>query len=142
MLDPLLTYERYIDFIDASGKFYTILPKLKSLKRIEIANSDGRRDSLRTLVRGLPKPNHDTLSVLMLHLKRVERWSAVNGMPTVEIARIFGPLLLRANTKKSSGVSSVQITTIEKLLLHSDDIFADVSMEVSRLRPLHIIPMA
>lgn len=137
--NPLLTHELYIDFIDASGISCLSLPDLLNLTVTEIADIVERRETLHALVKRLPKSNYDTLNILMLHLKRVEKWSVENGMPAIKIAKVFGPLLLRASTKINSGKTSVQITTMEKLLLHAYDIFEKMSMDISSLRPLHIL---
>ncbi|KAK3078255.1 hypothetical protein LTS18_008052, partial [Coniosporium uncinatum] len=68
--DPLLTSERYDEFIEAA--------------RVE--EDTVRRDSVHAVINALPDPHYATLRALVLHLHRVGEHEAANRMSTSNIA--------------------------------------------------------
>ncbi|XP_026169740.1 rho GTPase-activating protein 12 isoform X8 [Mastacembelus armatus] len=77
--EPLFTYARFHDFVNA----------------IKISAHTQRVDSIKDLVRQLPKPNHDTMQALFKHLRKVTDHGEENRMNTQSVAIVFGPTLLR-----------------------------------------------
>ncbi|KAI9770652.1 MAG: hypothetical protein M1839_003073 [Geoglossum umbratile] len=75
--DPVLTGERYADFVKAAKIDHDLL----------------RREKMHALIHDLPKENSSTLSALALHLNRVQEKSAVNRMNIANLSPIFGPVL-------------------------------------------------
>ncbi|VCU39027.1 Bgt-2402-2 [Blumeria graminis f. sp. tritici] len=80
--DPLLTSAYYADFIEAS----------------KLENEILCRDSLHAIINNLPEPNYATLRAVILHLNRVQENSTVNRMNISNLAIVFGPSLMGANT--------------------------------------------
>jgi len=107
--DPLLTSEHYAGFIDA-------------------AKSDDdtvRRDSLHAIINSLPDPNYATLRALTLHLNRVTEAAASNRMNASNLAIVFGPTLMGANTGPNIQDAGWQVRVIETILNNTFQIFDD-----------------
>ncbi|XP_051530309.1 rho GTPase-activating protein 12-like isoform X2 [Myxocyprinus asiaticus] len=107
--EPLFTYASFNDFVDA------------------IKNSDYKQrvQSIKDLIKQLPKPNHETMKVLFKHLKRVIDHGEVNRMTTQSVAIVFGPTLLRPEieTGNMAVYMVYQNQIVELILLEYENIF-------------------
>ncbi|XP_059200566.1 rho GTPase-activating protein 12-like isoform X2 [Centropristis striata] len=107
--EPLFTYALFHDFISA------------------IKNPDYKQrvQSIKDLVRQLPKPNHDTMQALFKHLRKVIDYGEENRMTTQSVAIVFGPTLLRPETETwNIAVHMVyQNQIVELILLEYENIF-------------------
>ncbi|KAB8290521.1 hypothetical protein EYC80_010947 [Monilinia laxa] len=107
--DPLLTVEQYPAFIEAAKHDDEIV----------------RRDSLHAIINGLPDPNYATLRALTLHLNRVQESSASNRMNASNLAIVFGPTLMGANTGPNIQDAGWQVRVIHTILDNTYQIFDD-----------------
>ncbi|KAF7646617.1 hypothetical protein LDENG_00184530 [Lucifuga dentata] len=107
--EPLFTFTLFHDFITA----------------IKIPDYKQRVQSIKELVRQLPKPNHDTMQVLFKHLRKVIEHGDDNRMNTQSVAIVFGPTLLRPETETwNIAVHMVyQNQIVELILLDYENIF-------------------
>ncbi|XP_056627997.1 rho GTPase-activating protein 12b isoform X2 [Triplophysa dalaica] len=107
--EPLFTYTSFNDFVEA------------------IKNSDynQRVQSIKDLIKHLPKPNQETMKVLFQHLKRVIDHGEVNRMTTQSVAIVFGPTLLRPEieTGNMAVYMVYQNQIVELILLEYENIF-------------------
>ncbi|XP_051980980.1 rho GTPase-activating protein 12-like isoform X5 [Xyrauchen texanus] len=107
--EPLFTYASFNDFVEA------------------IKNSDYKQrvQSIKDLIKQLPKPNHETMKVLFKHLKRVIDHGEVNRMTTQSVAIVFGPTLLRPEieTGNMAVYMVYQNQIVELILLEYENIF-------------------
>uniref|UniRef100_A0AAZ1XQI5 Rho-GAP domain-containing protein n=1 Tax=Oreochromis aureus TaxID=47969 RepID=A0AAZ1XQI5_OREAU len=99
--EPLFTYNLFHDFVSH------------------------RVQSIKELVRQLPKPNHDTMQALFKHLRKVIDYGEENRMTTQSVAIVFGPTLLRPETETwNMAVHMVyQNQIVELILLEYESIF-------------------
>ncbi|KAH8782342.1 hypothetical protein F5882DRAFT_428823 [Hyaloscypha sp. PMI_1271] len=107
--DPLLTSEHYAGFIEAAKSDDDIV----------------RRDSLHAIINSLPDPNYATLRALTLHLHRVTEASSANRMNTSNLAIVFGPTLMGANTGPNIQDAGWQVRVIDTILQNTYQIFDD-----------------
>lgn len=107
--EPLFTYNLFHDFVSA----------------IKISDNKHRVQSIKELVRQLPKPNHDTMQALFKHLRKVIDYGEENRMTTQSVAIVFGPTLLRPETETwNMAVHMVyQNQIVELILLEYESIF-------------------
>ncbi|XP_074508393.1 rho GTPase-activating protein 12-like isoform X11 [Sebastes fasciatus] len=107
--EPLFTFALFHDFISA----------------IKISDYKQRVQSIKDLVRQLPKPNHDTMQTLFKHLRKVIDYGEENRMTTQSVAIVFGPTLLRPETETwNIAVHMVyQNQIVELILLEYENIF-------------------
>lgn len=107
--EPLFTYNLFHDFVSA----------------IKISDHKHRIQSIKELVRQLPKPNHDTMQALFKHLRKVIDYGEENRMTTQSVAIVFGPTLLRPETETwNMAVHMVyQNQIVELILLEYESIF-------------------
>ncbi|XP_037642851.1 rho GTPase-activating protein 12-like isoform X7 [Sebastes umbrosus] len=107
--EPLFTFALFHDFISA----------------IKIPDYKQRVQSIKDLVRQLPKPNHDTMQTLFKHLRKVIDYGEENRMTTQSVAIVFGPTLLRPETETwNIAVHMVyQNQIVELILLEYENIF-------------------
>uniref|UniRef100_UPI003AAFC9A3 rho GTPase-activating protein 12b isoform X6 n=1 Tax=Centroberyx gerrardi TaxID=166262 RepID=UPI003AAFC9A3 len=107
--EPLFTYGSFNDFVDA----------------IKSSDYKQRVNSIKDLIKQLPKPNHDTMQVLFKHLRRVIDHGEANRMTTQSVAIVFGPTLLRPETETGNiAVHMVyQNQIVELILLEYEGIF-------------------
>lgn len=107
--EPLFTYSLFHDFVSA----------------IKISDHKHRVQSIKELVRQLPKPNHDTMQALFKHLRKVIDYGEENRMTTQSVAIVFGPTLLRPETEtQNMAVHMVyQNQIVELILLEYESIF-------------------
>lgn len=107
--EPLFTYSLFNDFVSA----------------IKISDHKHRVQSIKELVRQLPKPNHDTMQALFKHLRKVIDYGEENRMTTQSVAIVFGPTLLRPETEMwNMAVHMVyQNQIVELILLEYESIF-------------------
>ncbi|KUJ07371.1 RhoGAP-domain-containing protein [Mollisia scopiformis] len=107
--DPLMTAEQYGAFIEAAKNDDDIV----------------RRDSLHAIINSLPDPNYATLRALTLHLNRVQENSAANRMNASNLAIVFGPTLMGANTGPNIQDAGWQVRVIDTILQNTYQIFDD-----------------
>ncbi|XP_035853987.1 rho GTPase-activating protein 12b isoform X8 [Sander lucioperca] len=107
--EPLFTYGSFDDFVDA----------------IKCSDYKQRVNSIKDLIKKLPKPNHDTMQGLFKHLRRVIDHGEANRMTTQSVAIVFGPTLLRPETETGNiAVHMVyQNQIVELILLEYESIF-------------------
>lgn len=107
--EPLFTYALFHDFVNA----------------IKSSDYKQRLQSIKDLVRQLPKPNHDTMQALFKHLRRVVEHGEENRMTIQSVAIVFGPTLLRPETETwNMAVHMVyQNQIVELILIEYDNIF-------------------
>uniref|UniRef100_A0A668A0P8 Rho GTPase activating protein 12b n=1 Tax=Myripristis murdjan TaxID=586833 RepID=A0A668A0P8_9TELE len=107
--EPLFTFALFHDFV--SG--------------IKIPDNRQRVQTIKELVKQLPKPNHDTMQVLFKHLRKVIDYGEENRMTTQSVAIVFGPTLLRPETETwNMAVHMVyQNQIVELILLEYESIF-------------------
>ncbi|KAL3988897.1 hypothetical protein ACER0C_013215 [Sarotherodon galilaeus] len=107
--EPLFTYNLFHDFVSA----------------IKISDYKHRVQSIKELVRQLPKPNHDTMQALFKHLRKVIDYGEENRMTTQSVAIVFGPTLLRPETETwNMAVHMIyQNQIVELILLEYESIF-------------------
>ncbi|KAL0966495.1 hypothetical protein UPYG_G00295950 [Umbra pygmaea] len=107
--EPLFTFSLFHDFVNA----------------IKIPDYKQRVQSVKELVKQMPRPNRDTMQVLFKHLRKVIDQSEVNRMTTQSIAIVFGPTLLRPETEMwNMAVHMVyQNQIVELILLEYEGIF-------------------
>uniref|UniRef100_A0A1A8R7D3 Rho GTPase activating protein 12a n=1 Tax=Nothobranchius rachovii TaxID=451742 RepID=A0A1A8R7D3_9TELE len=125
--EPLFTYPLFNDFVSA----------------IKIPDYKQRLQSIRELVRQLPKPNHDTLQALFKHLKKVIEHGEENRMTTQSVAIVFGPTLLRPETETLNVAFNMvyQNQIVEFILLEYENIFgrsAEQPILALRLKPTQL----
>ncbi|XP_020796414.2 rho GTPase-activating protein 12b isoform X2 [Boleophthalmus pectinirostris] len=107
--EPLFTYTSFNDFVNA----------------IKCQDYKQRLNSIRDLIKKLPKPNHDTMQALFKHLRRVVEHGEANRMTTQSVAIVFGPTLLRPETESGNiAVHMVyQNQIVELILIEYDSVF-------------------
>uniref|UniRef100_A0A3B4ATK3 Uncharacterized protein n=1 Tax=Periophthalmus magnuspinnatus TaxID=409849 RepID=A0A3B4ATK3_9GOBI len=107
--EPLFTYASFNDFVNA----------------IKCQDYKQRLNSIRDLIKKLPKPNHDTMQALFKHLRRVVEHGEANRMTTQSVAIVFGPTLLRPETESGNiAVHMVyQNQIVELILIEYDSVF-------------------
>nr|XP_046226867.1 rho GTPase-activating protein 12b isoform X4 [Scatophagus argus] len=107
--EPLFTYGSFNDFVNA----------------IKSSDYKQRVNSIKDLIKKLPKPNHDTMQVLFKHLRRVIEHGEANRMTTQSVAIVFGPTLLRpeAETGNIAVHMVYQNQIVELILLEYESIF-------------------
>ncbi|XP_071232060.1 rho GTPase-activating protein 12-like isoform X4 [Salvelinus alpinus] len=107
--EPLFTYNLFHDFVNA----------------IKIPDYVQRVQSIKELVKQLPKPNQDTMQALFKHLRKVIDHGEENRMTTQSVAIVFGPTLLRPETETwNMAVHMVyQNQIVELILLEYEGIF-------------------
>ncbi|XP_054893542.1 rho GTPase-activating protein 12b isoform X2 [Poeciliopsis prolifica] len=107
--EPLFTYGFFNDFVNA----------------IKSSDYKQRVNSVKDLIKKLPKPNHDTMQALFRHLRRVIEHGEANRMTTQSVAIVFGPTLLRPETETGNiAVHMVyQNQIVELILLEYEGVF-------------------
>ncbi|XP_005471682.1 rho GTPase-activating protein 12b isoform X3 [Oreochromis niloticus] len=107
--EPLFSYGSFNDFVNA----------------IKCSDYKQRVNSIKDLIKKLPKPNHDTMQILFKHLRRVVDNGEANRMTTQSVAIVFGPTLLRPETETGNiAVHMVyQNQIVELILLEYESIF-------------------
>ncbi|XP_072234521.1 rho GTPase-activating protein 12b isoform X3 [Leuresthes tenuis] len=107
--EPLFSYGSFSDFVNA----------------IKCSDYKQRANSIKDLIKKLPKPNHDTMQALFKHLQRVIDHGEANRMTTQSVAIVFGPTLLRPETETGNiAVHMVyQNQIVEHILLEYECIF-------------------
>ncbi|XP_054621147.1 rho GTPase-activating protein 12b isoform X4 [Dunckerocampus dactyliophorus] len=107
--EPLFTYGSFNDFVHA----------------IKCCDYKQRLNSIKDLIKKLPKANQDTMQVLFKHLRRVIDHGEANRMTTQSVAIVFGPTLLRPETETGNiAVHMVyQNQIVELILLEYEGIF-------------------
>ncbi|XP_077595792.1 rho GTPase-activating protein 15 [Stigmatopora nigra] len=84
--EPLFPYSHFHSFIAA----------------IRIPDYNEKFDSINELIKSLPVPNHDTMSLLFGHLRRVIQCGDNNRMTVHNVAIVFGPTLLRPEAESGN----------------------------------------
>ncbi|RKF74614.1 RHO GTPase-activating protein RGD1 [Golovinomyces cichoracearum] len=124
--DPLLTSEHYYSLIEAASENTQTYIKHKTTDKMA-ENEDNiiRRDSLHAIINSLPDPNYATLRALVLHLNRVQENSSTNRMNISNLAIVFGPTLMGANTESNIQNAGWQVKVVENILQNCYQIFDD-----------------
>jgi hypothetical protein len=91
----------------------------------EIDDDIVRRDSLHAIINSLPDPNYATLRAITLHLNRVTENAAANRMNASNLAIVFGPTLMGANTGSNIQDAGWQVRVIDTILNNTYQIFDD-----------------
>lgn len=81
MPEPLLSFDRYDDFLRAS----------------ELSDTVDRVSTLMSLIKKLPLPHHALLERLIFHLALVAQREQYNRMSASSLAIVFAPCVLRTN---------------------------------------------
>ncbi|XP_067308695.1 rho GTPase-activating protein 12a isoform X9 [Pseudorasbora parva] len=107
--EPLFTYTFFSDFIAA----------------IKMPDYKHKVQTVKDLMKQLPRPNHDTIQVLFKHLRKVIQHVDENRMTTQSVAIVFGPTLLRPETETANmAVHMVyQNQIVELILMEYETIF-------------------
>ncbi|XP_033838325.1 rho GTPase-activating protein 12-like isoform X2 [Periophthalmus magnuspinnatus] len=107
--EPLFPYNLFHDFISA----------------IKSPDYRQRVQSIKDLIKQLPKPNHDTMQALFKHLRKVVDHGEDNRMTIQSVAIVFGPTLLRPETEVwNMAVHMVyQNQIVELILIECESIF-------------------
>lgn len=79
--EPLLTFDRYDDFLRAS----------------ELSETTDRVSTMMSLIKKLPAPHHALLERLIFHLALVAQREQFNRMSASSLAIVFAPCVLRTN---------------------------------------------
>eukprot|EP01105_Mastigella_eilhardi_P024026 TRINITY_DN6175_c0_g1_i1.p1 TRINITY_DN6175_c0_g1~~TRINITY_DN6175_c0_g1_i1.p1 ORF type:complete len:820 (+),score=184.42 TRINITY_DN6175_c0_g1_i1:170-2461(+) len=111
--DPLLTYNLYDSFIEATKTPDDVVPKI------------------RDLVKSLPWENKFTLQFLLDYLTKVVDNSVVNLMTVHNVGVVFGPSVLRSREEDIASFSAINFV-IETLITHYSEIFSDILADISR----------
>ncbi|XP_053722013.1 rho GTPase-activating protein 23-like isoform X1 [Synchiropus splendidus] len=109
--EPLLTDEKYGDFIEAS----------------RITDSEDKLKTMNKLVHDLPDHHYHTLKYLVGHLKRVADNSEKNKMNSRNLALVFGPTLVRDSLDNMTEMithMTNQYKIVETMILHYNQIFS------------------
>ncbi|XDV35173.1 hypothetical protein PO909_005172, partial [Leuciscus waleckii] len=107
--EPLIPYGFFQDIVET----------------VKISNYLDKVERLKLLVISMPPPNHDTLSHMIQHLKRVKENSDCNRMTTQNIGIVFGPTLMRPENEGGNMAVNMlyQNQAIELLLSEYERIF-------------------
>ncbi|XP_032880595.1 rho GTPase-activating protein 15 [Amblyraja radiata] len=107
--EPLFPFGFFDQFVDA----------------IKNQDYDQRVQCVAKLVKKLPKPNHDTLSVLVTHLQKVIAKSMVNLMVSQSLGIVFGPTLMWPEMENSNMAVNMmyQNQIIDLILTEHAEIF-------------------
>lgn len=108
--EPLFPYSFFERFVEAIKK----------------QDSDAKIETMKSLVKSLPPPNHDTMKILFGHLTKIVAKAAQNLMSTQSLGIVFGPTLLRAENESGNvAVHMVyQNQVAEFMLTEYDKIFS------------------
>lgn len=93
LANPLLTFERYAEFLKFGGA------------------ESGNLAGLKALLQQLPTANRVLLSWLMKFLKRVSEFGAQSKMEISNLAIVFGPTILRQPTTKAASKDELSATS-------------------------------
>ncbi|GAM87033.1 hypothetical protein ANO11243_050540 [Dothideomycetidae sp. 11243] len=105
--DPLLTKDRYSEFISAA----------------RIDDDIVRRDTLHAIINGLPDANYATLRAVVLHLNRIQEHQSQNRMSSSNLAICFAPSLMGVHGGLQIQDSGVQARVIDTILQNTYQIF-------------------
>ncbi|XP_069067355.1 rho GTPase-activating protein 12 isoform X2 [Pleurodeles waltl] len=106
--EPLFTFNHFNDFVNAIKQ-----------------DSKSRVNAVKDLIKQLPKPNQDTMQVLVRHLKKVVETGEKNRMNYQSLAIVFGPTLLKPEQETGNiAIHTVyQNQIVELILLEFKTIF-------------------
>ncbi|XP_033913618.1 rho GTPase-activating protein 12-like isoform X3 [Acipenser ruthenus] len=109
--EPLFPFTHFDNFIAA----------------IKIADHNQKINYMRDLVRSLPRPNHDTMSLLFQHLRKVVEYRDENRMSVQSVAIVFGPTLLKPESETGNIAMHMvfQNQIVECILNDYEHIFQD-----------------
>ncbi|XP_028737592.1 rho GTPase-activating protein 15 isoform X1 [Peromyscus leucopus] len=104
--EPLFPYSLFERFVEAIKK----------------QDSNARIETIKSLVKNLPPPNHDTMKVLFGHLTKIVAKASQNLMSTQSLGIVFGPTLLRAeNESGNMAIHMVYQNQIAEFMLNEYD---------------------
>lgn len=138
MPEPLLTYKLHTLFCASQSEFdcfdfiYWLCDLLTFylLKKTELPNPEHRKQALHLLTCLLPKPNRDTLEVLIHLLVVVAQHSSQNKMTPENLATVITPNILSAKSKNPMDDQSPLAISAVKGLLEWHEEFLEVPVEV------------
>ncbi|KAF9925832.1 hypothetical protein FBU30_004452 [Linnemannia zychae] len=106
--EPLIPYDFYGDFMDATG----------------LPHTDDKYDIFRELMERMPIAHYQTLKVLLEHLNRVVELDHINLMTSKNLSVVFGPTLMR-NPDPSREILDMtsKNLTIEFLIVNTHQLF-------------------
>ncbi|MGH0150545.1 UNVERIFIED_CONTAM: hypothetical protein FKN15_026473 [Acipenser sinensis] len=109
--EPLFPFTHFENFIAA----------------IKIPDHNQKINYMRDLVRSLPRPNHDTMSLLFQHLRKVVEYRDENRMSVQSVAIVFGPTLLKPESETGNIAMHMvfQNQIVECILNDYEHIFQD-----------------
>ncbi|KAL1923579.1 uncharacterized protein VTP21DRAFT_8559 [Calcarisporiella thermophila] len=111
---PLLTFELYTQFIDAT--------------RIE--DEEKQLETFRNLIQQLPPVNYKTFRYLMLHLDRVQKLSEINLMSPKNLSVVFGPTLMwDSESARDLADINRKNKAVEYIIQHVDELFASTQAQ-------------
>nr|XP_048282281.1 rho GTPase-activating protein 15 isoform X2 [Myodes glareolus] len=104
--EPLFPYSFFERFVEAIKK----------------QDHNARIEAIKSLVKDLPPPNHDTMKILFGHLTKIVAKASKNLMSTQSLGIVFGPTLLRAeNESGNMAVHMVYQNQIAEFMLNEYD---------------------
>ncbi|MGH0122498.1 UNVERIFIED_CONTAM: hypothetical protein FKN15_020206 [Acipenser sinensis] len=113
--EPLFTHNYFNDFVSA----------------IKSQDYEQRVQSIKDIIKQLPKPNQDTMQALFKHLRKVIEHGEENRMNTQSVAIVFGPTLLRP--ERETGNIAVHMVyqnqIVELILLEYESIFSSCGVK-------------
>ncbi|XP_041121565.1 rho GTPase-activating protein 12-like isoform X4 [Polyodon spathula] len=109
--EPLFPFTHFDNFIAA----------------IKIPDHNQKINYMRDLVRSLPQPNKDTMSLLFQHLRKVVAYREENRMSVQSVAIVFGPTLLKPESETGNIAMHMvfQNQIVECILNDYEHIFQD-----------------
>lgn len=111
--NPLITFEAYDDFVEASRQIHS--------------NTDAAVEQVRSVINTLPQVYKECLSMVCLHLKNISSQSDINLMTTKNLAVVFAPTLVRhTNGEREIMDMGPRNDGTQLLIEKCDRVFADV----------------
>ncbi|KAM7316582.1 hypothetical protein ACRRTK_024313 [Alexandromys fortis] len=88
----------------------------------EKQDHNAKIEAIKSLVKDLPPPNHDTMKILFGHLTKIVARASKNLMSTQSLGIVFGPTLLRAeNESGNMAIHMVYQNQIAEFMLNEYD---------------------
>lgn len=104
--EPLFPYSFFERFVEAIKK----------------QDRNAKIEAIKSLVKDLPPPNHDTMKILFGHLTKIVAKASENLMSTQSLGIVFGPTLLRAeNESGNMAIHMVYQNQIAEFMLNEYD---------------------
>lgn len=100
------------------------------VEAIKKQDSNAKIETIKSLVKSLPPPNHDTMKILFGHLTKIVAKASQNLMSTQSLGIVFGPTLLRAENESGNvavhmvyqnQIAEFMLTEYEKIFSSEED---------------------